>query len=124
MIGKIARAVIAVALVAFVAVKFLPFGYKDYNSELTDKTLVVPNLMMSAGECCEYAASFKTLRSVWALEREIERILRDNYQEVTCANEHKVYYDEENDLTIRAYSAKWKFPLNEVVVSYGVGKGC
>lgn len=124
MIGKIGRVIVILAILVFLGVKFLPFGYSKFTSRLTDKTLEVPNLVTLDGECCEYAATFRTLRSVWSLEREIERILEENYREVLCASGDKFYYDEGNDLTIRGYRAKWKFPFNEVVISYGMGKGC
>lgn len=124
MIGKIARVAFVLLLVAFVGVKFLPWGNSEFVSHATDATLVVPNLVTEDGECCEYAASFKSIRSVWSLEQEIERILRDNYTELKCLNEDVLYYDADQDLTVRSYNAKLGFPFNEVVVSYEFGKGC
>jgi len=124
MIGKIVRAGLIVLLVVLLGVKFLPWGSGNYESELTGATLVVPKLATKEGECCEYAASFKSLRSVWSLEQEIEQILEDNYTEVKCLSEKPVYYDEEQDVTIHGYSAKIGFPFNQVIISYQKGRRC
>ena len=124
MVGKLLRALVIILVVMLIGVKFLPFGTRKFESETTGKTFAVPSLATPSGECCMYAATFKTLRGVWSLGKDVERILARDYEEKVCANGAKVYYDETQDVTVRSYSVRLGFPMNEVVISYDLGKSC
>lgn len=126
MMGRVVRVLLVVALVGFVGVKFLPLGVSEFTSTTTGKKFPVPSFMMPKDECCMYAVTFKTVRGVWALEQEVARILESDFEEIKCAtsNEKKVYYNAAEDITVRAYTVNLGFPLNELVVSYDLGKSC
>ena len=124
MAGKVVRILLVVVLIGFVGVKFLPLGVTQFESKTTGKRFPVPSFMMPKDECCMYAATFKTVRSVWSLEQEAARILESDYEELTCVDGKKVYYNAAEDVTVLSYKANLGFPLNELVISYDVGKRC
>lgn len=113
-----------VLLIGFVGLKFLPLGTSEFESKTTGKKFTVPSVVMLKDECCMFAATFKSVRSVWALEQEAARILEKDYEELRCANERKVYYNAAEDVTVRAYTVNLGFPFNELVISYDLGESC
>ncbi len=125
MIGRLIRVLLVLALIAFVGVKFLPLGASTvFQSADTGKSFTVPNLVVPAEECCAYAVTFKSIRSVWSLEQEVEKILEDDYEEAVCSRGNKVYYNAKEDVTVSGYTVRLGFPMNEVIISYELGKRC
>ena len=125
MVRRLVKVLLVLALVALVGLKFLPLGASTvFQSVDTGKNFTVPNLVVPAGECCAYAATFKSIRSVWSLEREVEKILEDDYEEMVCSRGDRVYYDVEQNVTVTGYTVRLGFPFNEVIISYELGKKC
>lgn len=98
------------------------FGIKEYASEASSKIVDVPKFSFLKEECCNFSATFSSIRSVSSLKEELEKIL-SSYQKLDCDNKN-YYYNPVEDYTITDYSIKKGFLLNEFVITYGKGNSC
>lgn len=107
---------IIVIFVCIVAVKYLPLGYINYKNSKMQSTLTVPSLSIFDKECCMTSTMFKSIRSVYSLENELEKIMKTK-EKISC-NSKTYYYDKENDLTIIDYGVEPGFVLNSFFITY------
>lgn len=100
----------------------IPFGSSIYLSGASNKTLDVPKFVRIKEECCAYNATFSTIRSVWSLEKDLEKIM-NGYELLQCDNK-TYYYNRNENYTVTDYGVKNGILFNEVYITYGVGNSC
>ncbi len=100
----------------------LPYGTKLYHSEASNKVIDVPKFTQLKEECCNFSATFTSVRSASSLKKELERLLV-SYQKLDC--DHKdYYYNPKGDYTITEYTIKEGIFFNELKITYGIGNSC
>ena len=93
--------ILVVIFLIFIGIKFIPLGTKDAMMGANITKIEVPSLSSLESECCEYEATFKTLRGKNSIQKELDNMV-SNYMEVDC-NGKKVYYDMTHNITIFDY---------------------
>lgn len=119
---KLLKLLILLVVLVGAGVMFLPLGSVDYKDPNMAGNLVVPSFSMFEGEMLnasgEYVATFQTVRSEWALEREFERMLSEKYVEKTCGDGEVGYVDEANRVVVRGYTIDGGIPFSKYSVTY------
>ena len=96
---------IIITLIVFIliilGVKYMPLGTKKARLGASLISIDVPKLSSLDSECCEYEATFKTIRSKKKKKKELDSIM-SNYQKVNC-NGNTYYYDSSNNITYTKY---------------------
>lgn len=111
---------VLITIIIFVmGIKFVPFGSKNYKNDKMASTLTIPKLSIFDEECCMFSANFKSFRSKYSLEKELNRIM-GNYEKKVCEDK-TYYYDKENDITITEYGVKIGFIMNSFYIVYDKG---
>ena len=100
----------------------VPYGTTVYNSEASGKVLDVPKFVKLKEECCNYSATFSSIRSAWSLKQDLDEIIA-KYQVLECNNK-SYYYNEESDYTIVSYGIRRRVIFNEIYINYGKGNSC
>ena len=100
----------------------IPYGKRSYFSEASNKNLEMPKFLKLKEECCSYTATFSSLRSVWALKKDMENILK-NYEVLNCEG-NTYYYNENENYTITDYNIKQGILFNQILLNYGNGNSC
>ena len=121
---KTIKIVILLVIIAGLGVMLLPLGSVEYKDPEMTGTLRVPSFAMFEGECCMYSASFKSIRTAWALKREFEKIKDEYYVGKVCADGRKIYVDEKNHVIMESYYVEAGFPFNKFSVTYRQGDDC
>lgn len=100
----------------------IPYGVTNYQSEASEKILDVPKFIKLKEECCNYSATFSTLRSAWSLKHDLKKIISE-YQILECDGK-TYYYNAEKDYTITEYGVRNGVIFNQVYITYGIGNSC
>ncbi len=118
------KKLIFIAIICLVIAMLLlfPYGTREYVSEASGKILEVPKFSKLSEECCNYEASFTSLRSYAVLKKELQQVL-DSYEVLNCDNK-KYYYNTKEDFTITNYKLERGLFLNKFSISYGAGNSC
>lgn len=114
--------ILIVIIILINCLKFIPFGVKEEMMPTTSITLKVPKMSLLESECCMYSATFKSFRSRYMLQKELDNIM-NKYKKVSCNNK-TYYYDEEKDITISEYGVKQGFIINKFYIVYDKGNYC
>lgn len=114
--------VLGILIILYFGATTLPYGTKEYISGASGKKLIVPKLTKLKEECCNYKATFTSIRSIKSLEKEMEQLI-NSYQKLNCDNKSYVY-NEKEDYTITEYSLKKGTIFNEITITYGKGNSC
>ena len=93
--------VLIILIILVLGIKYLPFGTKKARLGATLISIEVPRLSSLDSECCEYEATFKTLRSKSVIKKELDKIM-SKYMKVSC-NGQTYYYDLSNNITYTNY---------------------
>ena len=125
---KLIRLIIILAVIATAGVMFLPLGSVEFKDPNLTSPLVVPAFSMFEEEATNdsdnFTAYFQTIRSGWAVEEEMKRILKDKYIEYICPNDEVVYYDQKNYITIYTWNVEQGFPFTKYSIDFGRGNQC
>lgn len=121
---KFIKMLILLVIIAGLGVLLLPLGSVEYKDPEMVGTLRVPSFAMFEKECCSYTATFKSVRSEWALKEEFKRIKEEYYVDKVCADGRTVSYDEKNQVVLEGYSVTAGFPFNTFTVTYNLGSNC
>ena len=121
---KLIKLLLVIVVIAVAGVMFLPLGSVEYTDPNLTAPLVVPSFSMFEGEDGAYAAKFQSVRSSWALEQEMDKILAERYIAHECADDTKVYFDQKNYITIYGYTIEQGFPFSEYTIEYGRANSC
>lgn len=121
---KFIKMVILLVIIAGLGILLLPLGSVDYKDTEMKSTLRVPSFAMFEKECCAYTATFKSVRSEWALKREFEKLKEEYYVAKTCSDGRRVYVDEKNQVVVESYSVLAGFPFNTFSITYHLGTDC
>lgn len=121
---KLIKLLLVLTVVAVAGVMFLPLGSVEYTDPNLTAPLTVPSFSMFEGETGAYQASFQSVRSSWALEQEMEKILAEHYIAHECPDGKKVYFDQKNYITIYGYIIEQGFPFSKYAIEYGRGNSC
>lgn len=114
--------VLTVLIIIISCLKFIPFGVKEAMMPTTSVTLKVPKMSFLESECCMYSVTFKSFRSRYILQKELDNIM-NKYEKISCNNKN-YYYDKENDITISEYDVKQGFIINKFYIVYVKGNYC
>jgi len=114
--------ILIVVFLIFIGIKFIPFGTKEAMMGANITKIEVPNLSNLESECCEYEATFKTLRGKNSIQKELDNMV-SNYMEVDC-NGKKVYYDMTHNVTIFDYEVDGGFVFTTYTIKYNIGQTC
>ncbi len=112
-------AIIGIIIVVLIS---LPYGTKVYKSGASGKILEVPKLSILKEECCNFSATFTSIRSANALQEELDKLIT-SYQKLECDNV-VYYYNPEGDYTITNYTVTKGKIFNEFTITYGNGNSC
>ena len=115
---------IILIVILFLLILFLlvPFGKDLYLSGASNKNLEAPKFMKLKEECCSYTATFSSPRSIVALKKDMEKIIKE-YKVLQCNNK-TFYYNASENYTITDYSFKKGIVFNQLSITYGVGNSC
>lgn len=109
-------------IVAYLVATMLPYGTKEYVSGASGKIIDVPKLTKLKEECCNFKATFTSIRSAKSLEKEMENLIA-SYQKLNCDNKSYIY-NPKGDYTITEYSITKGVIFNELNITYGKGNSC
>lgn len=109
-------------IVAYLVATMLPYGTKEYASGASGKIIDVPKLTKLKEECCNFKATFTSIRSAKSLEKEMENLIA-SYQKLNCDNKSYIY-NPKGDYTITEYSITKGVIFNELNITYGKGNSC
>lgn len=110
---------LGIIIIIILGIKFIPFGSMNYRTKEMASNLVIPRLSVFEKECCMFSANFKSFRSKYSLEKELNNIM-DKYEKRTC-NSKIYYYDKVNNITITDYGVKLGFLINSFYITYDKG---
>ena len=114
---KYIKLIIIIILIAvLIGIKFIPFGYHEYQDKKMMSNLTIPKLSVFDEECCMFSANFKSFRSVYSLKKELNNIM-NNYEKISC-NSRTYYYDRKNDITITDYGVQSGFIINSFFICH------
>lgn len=119
---KLIIMIILIVVVILIGIKFIPFGYHEYQDEKMMSNLIIPKLSVFDEECCMFSSNFKSFRSVYSLKKELNNIM-NNYEKISC-DSRTYYYDRKNDITITGYGVKSGFIINSFFITYDKGNYC
>ena len=105
----------------FVFISF-PYGIKIYRSGASGNRLEVPKLSKLKEECCNFSATFTSIRSVKSLQKELDKLI-SSYEVLNC-DQVIYYYNPVGDYTITDYSVTNGKFFNEFTITYGKGNSC
>ncbi len=105
-----------------VALSMVPYGVTTYLSVDSGKLLDVPKFVKIKEECCNYNATFSTPRSVWSLQKDLDKII-SSYEILQCDGK-EYYYNAKENYTITDYGIIDGTFLNQVYFTYGSGNSC
>lgn len=105
-----------------VALLMIPYGITTYLSVDSGKLLDVPKFVKIKEECCNYNATFSTPRSVWSLQKDLDKII-SSYEVLQCDGK-EYYYNAKENYTITDYGIIDGTFLNQVYFTYGSGNSC
>ena len=114
--------VLIVIIFVFLGIKFIPLGTKKARLGATLITIDVPKLSSLKDECCEYEATFTTIRGEKVIKKELESIM-SKYQKVYC-NGDTYYYDFNNNITYTKYEIISGLFSNTFKITYVKGNIC
>ena len=75
--------IIIILIAVLIGIKFIPFGYHEYQDKKMMSNLTIPKLSVFDEECCMFSANFKSFRSVYSLKKELNNIM-NNYEKISC----------------------------------------
>ena len=105
-----------ILIVLIIAVKIVPLGTKKMTLGATIISIEVPKLSSLDSECCEYKATFKTIRGISSIKKDFDSIM-SKYQKVIC-NGISYYYDKENNITYKEITYEGGLLFNTYNISY------
>ena len=105
-----------ILIVLIIAVKIVPLGTKKMTLGATIISIEVPKLSSLDSECCEYKATFKTIRGIKKKKKDFDSIM-SKYQKVIC-NGISYYYDKENNITYKEITYEGGLLFNTYNISY------
>ena len=111
-----------ILLLVFVGIKLIPFGTKEAMMGANITRIEVPSLSSLEEECCEYEATFKTLRGKNSIQKELDNMV-ENYMEIDC-NGKKVYYDLTHNITVFDYEVNGDGLFTIFTIKYNIGQTC
>lgn len=115
--------IILIFLVGIIAAcLMIPYGATTYLSVDSNKLLDVPKFVKIKEECCNYSATFSTPRSVWSLQKDLDKII-SSYEVLQCDGK-QYYYNAKENYTITDYGIIDGTFLNQVYFTYGSGNSC
>ena len=114
--------VLVVLILAFIAIKVIPFGTKEAMMGANITRIEVPALSSLESECCTYEATFKTLRGKSSIQKELDKMV-DSYMEMNC-NGKKAYYDMTHNITIFDYKVEGSLLFTSYTIKYNIGRTC
>lgn len=98
--------------------------FKDYYKTTNDAEEIVrvplPLFSYFKHEIGEYDAIFKTLNRV----NRVNEFINNYLDSLTSCYDESYFYDQDLGITIKGYSIKDGFPLNEITISYIKGNQC
>jgi hypothetical protein len=100
----------------------IPYGTRIYKSEASGKFLDIPRFSKLSEECCNYSATFKSLRSANSIRAELKKIV-SKYEVLDCDGT-SYYYNKDEDYTIIDYGVKRGLFFNTFYITYGSGNSC
>ena len=115
-------AVLVALILILVAIKYLPLGTKNMMMGASLVNIEVPKMSNLDSECCTFEATFKTLRSTYIIEKELDEMV-EKYQKNEC-NGKTYYYDINNDVTITEYTLEDGLIFNKFTIKYEKGNTC
>lgn len=119
---KVELVIFIILCIVVMIMLMIPYGTSFYISDASGVILEVPKFVISKEECCNYSASFTTIRSSWALKKDLEAMI-DKYEPLNC-DDKIYYYNREKDYTITDYGVIERKIFNEVFITYGKGNSC
>ena len=114
--------VFCIILIVFLGLRFLSFGSKSQTMGASLVNLDIPKFSSIKDECCNFKATFKSLRSAKVLEKELDKIM-DSYMKVSC-NGETYYYNIKSDVTIISYYVNSSKLINTYEIVYEKGNIC
>lgn len=113
---------VLIILCIILAIKLLSTGTRTQIMGATLIGLEVPKLSSIIDEEGEYVATFRSIRSVESLKKELDKMVLD-YE--SCFDDGKVYYyNKKNNTTIIRYEVQRKFVVNDFIIEYRKGNAC
>lgn len=112
-----------IVLLIIITLGYLKFSKpKIVNYKLTDSNvnIKIPSNSYLKNECCMFAVTFRTFKSLKATETMLDKIIKS--YEVIYIDDQIYYYDSENDISIDDYGVRLGFPFNEFYISFTKGK--
>lgn len=113
---------IAISCLVLAILLMIPYGVSTYKSGASNKILDVPKFMKPKEECCNYSITFSSPRSVWALKKDVEKII-SRYDRLNCDGKN-YYYNAKENYTVTEYGVHRGIFLNQVYFTYGIGNSC
>lgn len=107
---------ILILLFIILIIKFFPFG-TEYSKNTVGK-LIIPKLSIFEEECCMFSANYKSVRSKYILQKELDKTIK------SYKNCNGVYYDEKNNISITDYGVERGFVFNYFYIIYDKGNYC
>lgn len=117
---KIFGIIVLIIIIFILAVKYIPFGYTTFESrKIQARKLTIPKMSYFEEECCMFSANFKSFRSKFILEKELNNIMK-KYEKIRCGK-NVYYYNRESDITITYYGVERDGLLNRIYIVYDKG---
>lgn len=114
--------ILIVLILVFIGIKVISFGTKEAVMGANITTIEVPKLSSLEDECCNYEATFKTLRGKNSIQKELDNML-ESYMEIDC-NGKKAYYDMTHNVTVFDYEINGGFLFTTYTLKYNIGQTC
>lgn len=114
--------ILVILILVLIGIKIIPFGTKEATMGANIQKIEIPALSSLESECCTYEATFKTLRGISSIQKELDGMI-DNYMEMDCSGK-KAYYDMTHNVTIFSYEVKGSGLFTEFTIKYNIGRTC
>jgi hypothetical protein len=118
------RKLIKISIICLILALLLivPYGKRIYKSEASGKFLEVPKFSKLREECCNYSATFSSIRSYASLKVDLKKIVK-SYEKLDCDGVN-YYYNKDEDYTITDFGVKRGLIFNTFYITYGEGNSC
>lgn len=109
--------IVAVVLILlFISIKVIPLGTREMMMGASLIRIEVPKLSSLDSECCSYEATFKSLRGMSSLKKDLDKIM-SKYEKIYC-NGETYYYDKNNNITYKQYELSSGLFFSKYKISY------
>lgn len=116
---KIVLMILGILAFTIICLQNIPYGTQAYKMPNSGVMLKAPKFLQLEKECCMFSATFKSFRSQFMLQLELEHMMND-YEKITCHNQ-TVYYDKKENMTITDYGVTNKLLFREFYITYQKG---